>query len=60
MSSREVIQPKSDKRDARRDPQGEFTGNQVSFGKSLAADQRSAKTVVSKGQANRGGPRKKS
>jgi hypothetical protein len=60
MSSREVIQPhKSDKRYARRDKEGQFTGNQVSVGKSLAADRRSkAKTVVPKGQGDRGDQKK--
>lgn len=62
MSSREVIQPKkSDKRYARRDPQGQFADNQVSVGKSLAADQRSkAKTVVPKGQGDHGDRKRKS
>ena len=56
MSSREVIQPhKGDKRYVRRDEQGQFTGDQVNVGKSLAADRRSqAKTVVPKGQGDRG------
>ena len=62
MSSREVIQPhKGDKRYARRDEQGKFTDDQVSVGKSLAADRRSkAKTVVPKGQGDRGDQKKKS
>jgi hypothetical protein len=62
MSSGEVIQPKtSDKRYARRDQQGLFTDNQVSVGKSPAADQRSkAKTGVPKGQGDRGDQNKKS
>jgi hypothetical protein len=60
MSSREVVQPhKGDKRYARRDAQGQFTDNQVSVGKSLAADRRSkAKTVVPKGQGDRGDQKK--
>ena len=60
MSSREVIQShKGDKRYARRDKQGQFTENQVSVGKSLAADRRSkAKTVVPKGQGDRGDQKK--
>ena len=60
MSSREVIQPhKGDKRYARRDKQGQFTDNQVGVGKSLAADRRSkAKTVVPKGQGDRGDQKK--
>jgi len=53
---REVIQPhENDKRYARRDDAGHFTSDQVSVGKSLAADRRSkAKTVVPKGQGDRG------
>ena len=56
MANREVIQPhKGDKRYARRNDKGQFTDNQVSVGKSLAADRRSkAKTVVPKGQGDRG------
>ena len=61
MSSREVIQPhKGDKRYARRDQQGKFTDDQVNVGKSLAADRRSkAKTVVPKGQGDRGDQKKR-
>jgi hypothetical protein len=60
MSSREVLQPrKGDKRYVRRDEQGHFTGSQVNAGKSLAADRRSkAKTVVPKGQGDRGDQKK--
>ena len=61
MSSREVIQPhKGDKHyTRRRDKEGQFTNNQVSVGKSLAADRRSkAKTVVPKGQDDRGDQKK--
>jgi hypothetical protein len=60
MSSREIIQPhKSDKRYARRDEQGHFTEKQVDVGKSLAADPRhKAKTVVPKGQGDRGDEKK--
>lgn len=56
MSSREIIQPhQDDKRYARRNERGQFTGNQVNVGNSLAADRRSkAKTVVPKGQGDRG------
>jgi len=56
MANREVIQPhKGDKRYARRNDKGQVTDNQVSVGKSLAADRRSkAKTVVPKGQGDRG------
>jgi hypothetical protein len=60
-ASREVIQPhKGDKRYARRDEQGQFTENLVNVGKSLAADRRSkAKTVVPKGQGDRGDQKRK-
>ena len=60
MPSREVIEPhKGDKRYARRDEQGQFTEDQVSVGKSLAADRRSkAKTVVPKGQGDHGDQKK--
>jgi hypothetical protein len=53
---REVIQPKSgDRRYVRRDADGRFTEDQTSTGRSLSADQRKkAKTVVSKGQGDRG------
>jgi hypothetical protein len=55
-----VIQPhKNDKRYARRDQDGQFTSDQVSIGKSLAADRRvHAKTVVPKGQGDRGDQKK--
>jgi hypothetical protein len=55
-AKREVIQPKpGDKRYARRDQEGQFTKDQTSVGKSLAADRRThAKTVVPKGQGDRG------
>jgi len=60
MSKRKVIEPhKSDKRYARRGEQGEFTGDQTDVGKSLATDRRSkAKTVVPKGQGDRGDQKK--
>jgi hypothetical protein len=60
MSKREVIQPhEGDKRYVRRDEKGELTNDQVNVGKSLAADRRSkAKTVVPKGQADRGDQKK--
>jgi hypothetical protein len=56
MTKRKVIQPHTnDKRYLRRDPDGQFTDDQVSVGKSLAADRRTrAKTVVPKGQGDRG------
>jgi hypothetical protein len=60
MSKREVIQPnKGDKRYVRRDEQGHFTEHQVNVGKSLAGDRRQkAKTVVPKGQGDRGDEKK--
>ena len=61
MSKRETIEPnKDDKRYARRDEQGQFTNDQVPVGKSLTADRRSkAKTVVPKGQGDRGDQKKR-
>ncbi len=61
-SKRELIQPKkNDKRYARRDEQGHFTSDQVSVGKSLAADRRThAKTVVPSGQGDHGDQKKRS
>ena len=55
-SKRETIQPHAgDKRYVRRNKAGEFTSDQTSVGRSLAADRRSqAKTVVPKGQGDRG------
>jgi hypothetical protein len=60
MPSRKVIQPhKGDKRYVRRDQDGQFTTDQVNVGKSLSADRRSkAKTVVPKGQGDRGDQKK--
>jgi hypothetical protein len=58
---REVIEPKpGDKRYARRNKSGEFTENQASVGKSLAADRHThAKNVVPKGQGDRGDQKKR-
>jgi hypothetical protein len=58
---REVIEPKpGDKRYARRNKEGQFTENQASVGKSLAADRRKhAKKVVPKGQGDRGDQKKR-
>ncbi|MDP8981620.1 MAG: hypothetical protein M3O35_13650 [Acidobacteriota bacterium] len=55
-AKRELMEPKKgDKRYVRRDEQGQFTGDQVSVGKSLSADSRKhAKTVAPKGQGDRG------
>jgi hypothetical protein len=57
---REVIEPTpGDKRYARRNKGGQFTENQASVGKSLAADRRrNAKKVVPKGQGDRGDQKK--
>ncbi len=56
MPNRELIEPnKDDKRYARRDKDGQFTSDQTSVGKSLAADQRQkSKTAAKKGQGDRG------
>ena len=52
---RELIDTGASKRYVRRDDQGQFTDDQVSVGKSLAADQkRKAKTVAKKGEGDRG------
>ena len=52
---RETIDTGNSKRYVRRDDQGQFTEDQVSVGKSLAADRRvKAKTVVKKGDGDRG------
>lgn len=57
---REVIQPKTGgKKYVRRDQEGQFTSDQVHVGKSLASDRRTkAKTVVPKGQGDRGDQKK--
>jgi hypothetical protein len=59
---RELIEPhKGDKRYIRRGKDGEFTGNQVDVGRSLAADRRSkSKTIVKKGDGDRGDQKRKS
>jgi hypothetical protein len=59
-TKREVIQPnEGDKRYARRGKKGEFTTDQVSVGKSLAADRRTkSKTIAPKGQGDRGDQKK--
>lgn len=52
---RETIDTGNSKRYIRRDKDGQFTENQVSVGKSLAADRRvKAKTVAKKGDGDRG------
>jgi hypothetical protein len=55
MPSRERIEHKSNSTYIRRDERGRFTSAQVDVGRSLSADRRSkAKTVVPKGQGDRG------
>jgi hypothetical protein len=56
---RELIEPhKGDKRYVRR-KKGKFSSRQASVGRSLSADRRSkAKTIVKKGEGDRGDQRK--
>jgi hypothetical protein len=52
---REQIEPKKgNKRHVRRGAKGQFTERQVEVGRSLAADRSKAKTVVRKGEGDRG------
>ena len=55
-SKRELVEPhKGDKRYVRRDEQGHFTNSQDNVSRSLSTDRRrKAKTVVPKGQGDRG------
>lgn len=56
---REMIDTGNSKRYARRGKDGQFTKDQVSVGKSLAADRRTkAKTVAKKGEGDRGDQKK--
>lgn len=57
---RELIEPNSgDKRYIRRDEEGKFTEDQVDVGRSLDRDNNQrAKTVVPKGQGDRGDQKK--
>ena len=56
---RETIDTGNSKRYVRRDKDGQFTKDQVSVGKSLAADRRQkAKTVAKKGDGDRGDQKK--
>ena len=57
---REVVQPHgTDKRYVRRGMDGQFTADQVSVGKSLAADRRTkSKTIAPKEQGDRGDQKK--
>ena len=61
MAKRELVEPhKGDKRYIRRDKEGKLTTSQDGVGKSLPADRRKkAKTVVSKGQGDRGDQKRK-
>lgn len=61
MPDRERIEPGQSKRYVRRDDRGRFTSDQTSVGRSLTADRRkAAKTVVPKGQGDRGDQRRSS
>src|SRR5215813_11587014 len=56
---RQLIEPHGDKRYVRRGKKGRFSSRQVDVGRSLSADRRSkAKTVVKKGEGDRGDRRK--
>ena len=59
MAKREQIDLPSGKRYIRRDARGRFTADQVVVGRSLGVDRRrAAKTVVPKGQGDRGDRRR--
>jgi hypothetical protein len=59
MADREELVRNNDKRYVRRDSRGRFTSDQVEEGRSLARDRRqAAKTVVRKGQGDRGDQRR--
>ncbi len=61
MPDREELVNRSGKRYVRRDDHGRFTSDQVDEGRSLARDRRQpAKTVVKKGQGDRGDQRRAS
>jgi hypothetical protein len=61
MPDRERIEPGRSQRYVRRDERGRFTSDQTSVGRSLTADRRTAaKTVVPKGQGDRGDQRRTS
>jgi hypothetical protein len=61
MAKRELIEQGTGKRYIRRDARGRFTSDQVAVGSSLATDRRRrAKTVVPKGQGDRGDQRRRS
>jgi hypothetical protein len=55
MAKRELVEPKGDKRYIRRDNRGHFTDDQVSKGRSDAANRRSkSKTEAPKGEGDKG------
>jgi hypothetical protein len=59
VATRELIDQDTNKRYIRRDARGRFTTDQVEVGASLAADRRrAAKTMVAKGQGDRGDQRR--
>jgi hypothetical protein len=59
MADREELDHGVEKRYVRRDARGRFTADQVDEGRSLSADRRRrAKTVVPKGQGDRGDQRR--
>lgn len=61
MPKREELKQGSGSRYIRRDARGRFTADQVEQGRSLASDRRQhAKTVVAKGQGDRGDQRRRS
>jgi hypothetical protein len=61
MPDRERIEQGTSKRYIRRDARGRFTTDQVDIGRSLGVDRRrAAKTVVKKGQGDRGDQKRSS
>jgi len=61
MPKRELVEQDSGKRFVRRDENGRFTADQSEVGRSLTADRRTkAKTIVAKGQGDRGDQRSRS
>lgn len=60
MPERELINSPRGDRYVRRDARGRFTSDQTIVGKSLGADRRqAAKTIVAKGQGDRGYQKKR-
>jgi hypothetical protein len=61
MPKRELVKQGSGKRFVRRDERGRFTADQSEVGRSLTVDRRTkAKTIVAKGQGDRGDQRSRS